>query len=392
VRVLIATVTAGGGHLQAAAALDEAWTTAYPSDEVKRVDLLDLVPKLQRKFYAEGYVKLIAHAPELYELFFNKSDNPKRLRELSTLRRRFAEHTNRKFVRLVNQFKPDVVLCTHFLPLEVLGSLKSRTSAVRAAEGAHHPPYVVCVVTDFEAHALWMEPSVDLYCVAAEETKARLVARKVDGEGVVVTGIPIGGRFSQPIDAAIVRRRRGLRDDLPTVLVLGGGFGMGPVAEILESLDGIEREFQIVVVAGRNADLRRELAAHDRRHPTHVLGFVTNMHEMMAVADLIVSKPGGLTTAEALALGKPLFILNPIPGQEAANSDFLLERGAAAKVNRVEDLPFRLDRLLGSPKLKEMAASARALGRPDAAAAVCEATARARAATRSRRNPAGPAR
>jgi len=392
VRVLIATVTAGGGHLQAAAALDEAWTTAYPSDEVKRVDLLDLVPKLQRKFYAEGYVKLIAHAPELYELFFNKSDNPKRLRELSTLRRRFAEHTNRKFVRLVNQFKPDVVLCTHFLPLEVLGSLKSRTSAVRAAEGAHHHPYIVCVVTDFEAHALWMEPSVDLYCVAAEETKARLVARKVDGEGVVVTGIPIGGRFSQPIDAAIVRRRRGLRDDLPTVLVLGGGFGMGPVAEILGSLDSIEREFQIVVVAGRNADLRRELAAQDRRHPTHVLGFVTNMHEMMAVADLIVSKPGGLTTAEALALGKPLFILNPIPGQEAANSDFLLERGAAAKVNRVEDLPFRLDRLLGSPKLKEMAASARALGRPGAAAAVCEATARARAATRSRKNPAGPAR
>jgi processive 1,2-diacylglycerol beta-glucosyltransferase len=372
VRVLIATVTAGGGHLQAAAALDEAWTTAYPSDEVKRVDLLDLVPKLQRKFYAEGYVKLIAHAPELYELFFNKTDNPKRLRELSTLRRRFAEHTNRKFVRLVNQFKPDVVLCTHFLPLEVLGSLKGRKSA------AH--PFVVCVVTDFEAHALWMEPGVDLYCVAAEETKARLVARKVDAEGVVVTGIPIGGRFSQPIDAATVRRCRGLRDDLPTVLVLGGGFGMGPVAEILESLDGIAREFQIVVVAGRNVELRRELAAQDRRHPTHVLGFVTNMHEMMAVADLIVSKPGGLTTAEALALGKPLFIFNPIPGQEAANSDFLLERGAAAKVNRVEDLPFRVDRLLGSPKLKEMAASARALGRPDAAPAVCEAV---RAALRS---------
>ena len=127
-------------------------------------------------------------------------------------------------------------------------------------------------------------------------------------------------------------------------------------------------------------ELRRELAAQDRRHPTHVLGFVTNMHEMMAVADLIVSKPGGLTTAEALALGKPLFILNPIPGQEAANSDFLLERGAAAKVNRVEDLPFRVDRLLGSPKLKEMAASARALGRPDAAPAVCEAV---RAALRS---------
>jgi processive 1,2-diacylglycerol beta-glucosyltransferase len=364
-RVLIATVTAGGGHLQAAAALEEAWTANHPSDEVKRVDLLDLVPKLQRKFYAEGYVKLIAHAPELYELFFNKSDNPRRLRELKTLRRRFAEHTNRKFVRLVRQFAPDVVLCTHFLPLEVLGGVKGRNGTTR--------PFVVCVVTDFEAHALWMEPVVDLYCVAAEETKARLVARQVDSDRVVVTGIPIAARFAGAIDGAVVRRRCGLRDDLPTVLVLGGGFGMGPMAAILDSLDIIEREFQTVVVAGRNLALRRDLAAQDRHHPTHVLGFVSNMHELMTVADLIISKPGGLTTSEALALGKPLFILNPIPGQEVANSDFLLERGAAAKANRVEDLPFRIDRLLGSPKLAEMAASARALGRPDAAPAICAA-------------------
>lgn len=364
-RILIATVTAGGGHLQAAAALEEAWTTVHPSDEVKRVDLLDLVPKLQRKVYAEGYVKLIAHAPELYELFFNRTDNPKRLRELGTFRRRFAEHTNRKFVRLLKQFAPDVVLCTHFLPLEVLGALKSR-------RGADHP-FVVCVVTDFEAHALWMEPVVDLYCVAAEETKARLIARQVESGRVAVTGIPIAERFSGPIDAAAVRRRSGLRDDLPTILVLGGGFGMGPVAGILESLDRVEREFQIVVVAGRNVALRRELAALDRHHPTHVLGFVSNMHEIMSVADLIITKPGGLTTAEALALGKPLFILNPIPGQEMANSDFLLERGAAAKANRVEDLPFRIDRLLGSPRLHEMAASARVLGRPGAARAICAA-------------------
>jgi processive 1,2-diacylglycerol beta-glucosyltransferase len=364
VRILIATVTAGGGHLQAAAALDEAWTAAHPSDDVKRVDLLDLVPKLQRKVYAEGYVKLIAHAPELYELFFNKTDNPKRLRELGTFRRRFAEHTNRKFVRLVKQFAPDVVLCTHFLPLEVLGALTNKDG--------HTPPFVVCVVTDFEAHALWMEPAVDLYCVAAEETKARLVARKIDRERIAVTGIPIAARFSASIDAPAVRRRYGLRDDLPTVLVLGGGFGMGPMAEILDSLDATERDFQTVVVAGRNEALRRDLAGRDRKHPTHVLGFVSNMHEMMTVADLIISKPGGLTTAEAMALGKPMFILNPIPGQEAANSDFLLERGAAAKANRVEDLPFRIDRLLGSSKLTDMAAAARAIGKPGAARAICD--------------------
>ena len=150
---------------------------------------------------------------------------------------------------------------------------------------------------------------------------------------------------------------------------------MGPVARILSALDKIERDFQTLVVAGRNEKLRRDLACGDYRHPTRVLGFATNMHELMAVADLIVTKPGGLTTSEALAMGRPLFILNPIPGQEAANSDFLLERGAAAKVNRIEDLPFRVEQLIGSKKLKEMARAARELGHPNAAQEVCRETA-----------------
>ena len=110
---------------------------------------------------------------------------------------------------------------------------------------------------------------------------------------------------------------------------------MGPVAEILAELDKATGDFQTVVVCGRNEELRRELAGQDHKHPTRVLGFASNMHELMAVADLIVTKPGGLTSSEVLAMGKPLLIVDPIPGQEAANSDFLLERGAAAKANRV---------------------------------------------------------
>src|SRR5205807_5872057 len=147
-----------------------------------------------------------------------------------------------------------------------------------------------------------------------------------------------------------------------------------PVAEILAELDKVGQLFQTVVVTGRNEELRRKLAAADRKHPTHVLGFASNMHELMAVADLIITKPGGLTSSEALAMGKPIFILNPIPGQEAVNSDFLLERGAAAKVNRVEDLPYRMGQLLGSKKLVEMAQCAKVLGRPSAALDICRET------------------
>ena len=366
-RILIATMTAGGGHLQAAAALQEAWLQSRPRDTVEQLDLLTFFSPLHKKIYAEGYVQLVARAPELWGMVFKKMDNPKLVRKLARWKTALGSNSSRKFARFVRQFAPDAVLCTHYLPVELLGGLRKKWNG--------SPPLTVSIVTDFEAHALWMDANVDLYCVAAEETKARLVARGAPAAQVLAAGIPISAKFSCSVDSAAVRKQYGLRDDLPILLVLSGGFGMGPVGEILAALDRIERPFQTLVVAGRNDLLRRDLAAQDRRHPTRVLGFVTNMHELMAAADLLVTKPGGLTTSEALAAGKPLFILNPIPGQEAANSDFLLERGAAAKVNSVDDLPFRLDQLLGSKKLAAMARAAKALGRPAAAADICRAVA-----------------
>ena len=362
-RILIATVTAGGGHLAAAAALHEAWNYLRPNDSIERLDLVKFFSPLHRKLHADGYVQLVERAPELWGMLFAKTDNPRVARRLNRIQSLFPGRSRLRFARFVGEFKPDVVLCTHYAPLDVLGAMR------RKRRGPH--PFVASIVTDFEAHALWMDAGVDLYCVAADETKARLVARGAAAESVVATGIPIAAKFAAKVEARAVRKTLGLRDDLPTMLVLSGGFGMGPVGKILGELDKVSFEFQTLVVCGRNEELRRELAAQDRKHPTRVLGFASNMHELMAVAELIISKPGGLTSSEALALGRPLMILDPIPGQEAANSDFLLEHGAAAKVNRVEDLPFRLERLLGSKKLAAMAKAAKALGRPLAADAVC---------------------
>jgi processive 1,2-diacylglycerol beta-glucosyltransferase len=340
---------------------------------VERIDLLKFFSPLHRKIHSDGYLALVERAPEIWGMVFAKTDNPKVARVMNKLKRVFPSSSRQKFERHVKQFKPDVVLCTHYLPLELLGAPASRRHHHAKHAGGKVPgPFVVSVITDFEAHALWMDSCVDLYCVAAEETKARLVARGATAENIAATGIPIAAKFSSKPDAKAVRKQYGLRDDLRVLLVLSGGFGMGPVAEILEQLDKVPNDFQAVVVTGRNEELRRDLAAQDRKHPTHVLGFASNMHELMAIADLVITKPGGLTSSEALAMGKPLFILNPIPGQEAANSDFLLERGAAGKVNRVEDLPYRIEQLLGSKKLTQMAAAAKALGRPKAAGTVCE--------------------
>jgi processive 1,2-diacylglycerol beta-glucosyltransferase len=375
-RILIGTVTAGAGHLAAAAALDEAWRSFRPEDTVEKLDVSKFFSPLHRKIVSDGYVTLVEKAPELWGMMFKKTDDPKLTRRMNRIKQIFPSQSRGKFIRHVKQFKPDAVLCTHYLPLETLGQmrrheLKAQKRQVAPSAPCDRRPFVVSIVTDFEAHALWMENCVDLYCVAAEETKGRLVARGADPKCVLATGIPVSGRFSGKVDAKAVRSKMGLRDDQPVLLVLSGGFGMGPVAEILAALDHVTHPFQTVVVTGRNEELRQQLAAQDRKHPTHILGFASNMHELMAISDLIISKPGGLTSSEALALGKPLFILNPIPGQEAANSDFLLERGAALKVNRVEDLSFRLDQLLGNKKLSQLSRAAKALGRPDAAAQIC---------------------
>ncbi|HEV2211614.1 MAG TPA: glycosyltransferase [Verrucomicrobiae bacterium] len=364
-RVLIATVTAGAGHVAAAAALEEAWRAWRPRDVLERLDLVKFFSTLHRKIVSDGYVKLVEHAPELWGMMFAKTDSPKRAERLNQLKRLLPSNSRTRFARHLRQFQPDAVLCTHYFPLETLSLLRRKPDGLR--------PLVASIVTDFEAHALWMEDCVDLYCVAAAQTRARLIARGAAADRVIATGIPISARFSNRAEPKAVRKMLGLRDDLPVLLVLSGGFGMGPVAEIVAALDRTQRQFQTVVVTGHNEELRRELAAQNRQHPTHVLGFASNMHELMAVADLIISKPGGLTTSELLALGKPLFIVSPIPGQEAANSDFLLEGGAAAKVNRVEDLPFRLEQLLGSRALAGMARAAKGLGRPNAARAICEA-------------------
>ena len=363
-RVLIATVTAGAGHLQAAAALEEAWRSLRPRDTIEKLDVLDFTPKLYRTFYVESYVKIIEHAPELWAHVFKKTDNPALVRKLTRGRRMLAQITTSKFARRIQEWAPEVVLCTHYLPLEIMGR-------VVRENGTEDSTFIVSTVTDFEAHALWMEASVDLYCVAAEETKARLVARGASADQVTATGIPISSRFANRMSPSALRKQLGLRDDLHTLLVLSGGFGMGPVEEILGELNKLSKPVQILVVCGRNDELRRQLAMLDRRYPTHLFGFVQNMHELMAVADLVITKPGGLTSSEALAMGKPLFVLNPIPGQEAANSDFLLQNGAAMKANRMEDLPFRLEKLLGSARLAEMASAAKRLGRPRAATDVC---------------------
>ena len=367
-RVLIATATAGAGHLQAAAALREAWEELRPHDELRVVDVLDFTSKLYKKIYSEGYLKVVEHVPELYAVVFRTSDNPVLKQAFHPFRKVFSQATARKFLKYMNRFRPAALICPHFLPVELVRDFR------KSIRGRF--PLVVCVVTDFRAHAFWVEPGVDLYCVAAEETKQDLTTKGVAPERVRVTGIPVSARFRKRSPQASIRKQLQLDDRIPTLLVLSGGFGVGPVGEILHLLDSLKQPLQILVVTGRNEKLKKELEDRNYIHPTTVFGFVKNMEDLMSVSDLIITKAGGLTVSEALTLGKPLVIVNPIPGQESANCNLLRKRGAAVEIRSIRNLPRQIRNLLRDERLKAMKRASASIGRSHAAIDICRETLR----------------
>jgi processive 1,2-diacylglycerol beta-glucosyltransferase len=234
-------------------------------------------------------------------------------------------------------------------------------------------------VTDLDVHAMWLCRYTEQYFVALEETKVHLVALGVKESKVTVTGIPIDPVFAEPKDSQAMRLKHGLDKDRFTILVSAGGFGVGPVEHIIEALSGLSRPAQVVVVCGRNEELHARLTLVVRKFTKtpgvefHLLGFTTEMDELMAASDLFVGKPGGLTTSEALAKGIPMVVINPIPGQEERNSDHLLEEGIAIRCNNLPALAYKIDRLIDEPgKLHLMRGNALALGKPQAAFTILE--------------------
>jgi processive 1,2-diacylglycerol beta-glucosyltransferase len=259
-----------------------------------------------------------------------------------------------------------MVVNTHFLPAEIIGSLRS--------SGRISVPQVT-VTTDFMTHRLWVQEPCEHYFAATAEGAVYLNSCGVQPERISVTGIPIHPVFGRRKGRSECLAAQGLRGDRPIVLLLSGGFGVGPIEKIFQSTLKIEAPITLVVVCGRNEELGQRLARQQpsRRHHVKILGYTNDIDELMAVADVVISKPGGLTSAETLARGSVLAIVNPIPGQESRNSDYLLENGAAVKIGPVATLSYKIDTLLKDRKrLACLKSNARRLGQPGAAFAVAE--------------------
>ena len=367
-RVLILSASAGAGHLRAAEALEVAAREAYPDLYVENHDVLAFTNGVFRRLYAKTYLDLVNAAPHLLGMLYDWLDQPiKPNRDLGERLRRLVQKLNLlKFEKLVRQGNWDLVINAHFLPAELIAHL-------RLGEKVNVPQVTVC--TDFATHRLWVNQPCERYFCATEEGAEYLGFFGVPRETIDVTGIPIHPDFGREVDRNALLQKHGLTGDRPIVLQMCGGFGVGPVEEIYRSLLRVELPLEVVVIAGRNAELEAELETIERpdRHGVKVLGFTKEMHELMAIADVVVTKPGGLTTSEALARGLPLIIANPIPGQETRNSDFLLENGAAVKIDHPCQLSLKLARILSDkPRFERIRASARSLGKPRAAFDVLE--------------------
>lgn len=358
-KVLLISASVGAGHRRAGEALLDA-ARERRDVEVDHWDVLDFVSKAYRKAYADSYIALVQRNPALWGYLYAVADRGDARRKQAAVVRMFDRLQFARFRGELRAFAPDLVLATHFLPCQVLAPYRAR--------GRDTFPLGL-VLTDLDAHALWVQPTADRFFVGSEELRAVLAGRGLEEPRVFVTGIPVGRPFRRRLPVARARESLDLPADGKVVLVMGGGHGTGAVADAVRAAADAGAA-AVLAVAGRNARLEEALrsVASEVGGRVRVFGFVSDIERLMAASDLIVTKSGGLTTAECLARGLPMLVLDPTPGQEERNCDHLLEIGAAWKAHGLHSLRFKLGRLLADERrLRSMGRAARRNGRPDAA-------------------------
>ena len=355
--VLVLSAASGAGHVRAA----EALTTAFTQEGVQaeHIEVLKYTTPLFRKVYSDLYIDLVNKNPGILGWVYDSLDRPWRYQKR---RLAFDLLNSGPLLKLLKKASPALALCTHFLPAEILVHLKKKKMI-------DFP--VGIVITDIDAHAMWLYKDIDWYFVACEETKLYLEKLGVRRETIHVTGIPIDPLFAKEIPKKTARQHHGLDPDLFTVLVSAGGFGVGPMELLIRSLDDIRTPVQMVVICGRNTHLREKIQKMQTRHPVKAIGFTKEMDSLMAASDILVGKAGGLTSSEAFARGLILVIVNPVPGQEERNSDHFLEEGIAIRCNNILVLGQKVDTLINdSKRLHWMYSNVRQYGHPHSASDV----------------------
>ncbi len=356
---LIFSASVGAGHDQVAKALQEEILHRHPLARVAIVDTLSYISPVLNRVVLEGYLNMVRYTPKAYGRLYRTTEADSGP-DLAALPNRLLA---RALSHVIREYNPQSIICTHAFSSGLIGTLKRRNRI------NHH---LTTVITDFTVHSYWVHEGNDIYCIAHEDLAFMMQELSVPPQLVQSTGIPIMRRFRQPLDRQVARQELGLAD-LPTVLVMGGSLGLGNIAEIVKQLDALSQGVQILVVAGRNEILRGELEHHRWQCHCRVYGFVDCIQQLMAAADLVLTKPGGVTAAEALSQSKPIVVISPIPGQEDRNSNFLTEQGAAIRLFDDRHAGVKIAQLLrDQQRLGVLSQMAGRLARPQAAERVID--------------------
>jgi len=360
-RVLVLSASVGAGHVRAAEAVEAALRENGEPVTIVNCDVLTFMPQAFRKIYSDGYFEKLRRAPQLLGWLYDATDKPF---HQDRLRQKLELAGATRLLKKIREFDPDVTICTHFLPTAMLNR-ERRKGRGRAR--------ILTVVTDFEVHGMWLATPSDHYFVATDVAKAHLESLGIAPSAVTVSGIPTHPLFAEKKDRSQLRRKLGWRDDLPVMLVSAGGFGAGNAERMVGALMDAELRAQIVAVCGKGAALKssiEKIAVRRKAQEFPILktiGFTTQMDELMAAADLMIGKPGGLTTSESLVKGLAWVVVNPIPGQEEQNAIYLLEQGVGVWSDNLHTLGFKVRALLEQPgRLAAMRKNALRVSRPDA--------------------------
>ncbi|WP_371376578.1 glycosyltransferase [Sporomusa aerivorans] len=358
--ILLVTASVGSGHTQAAQAV----RTAIDSQSLAATEVVDFMAgdySFVNTLAKETYLKMIDILPDIYDLMYRWSQMPLPGSKVQSL---MAITMKRSMHKLIMAHRPDAIICTHPFPCGAAAYLK-RTRRISLP--------LIGVITDFAIHRLWCYQETDLYFVATPELKQELILQGICPDRIHATGIPVGSKFSHipaAAEQAALRQALGFTNRYPIILIMGGGLGMGDLEQAVLSIDALPQPLNLIVVAGRNATLRRNLLAkaHDLIHPVKVLGYTRHIPELMAAADLLITKPGALTLSEALSMRLPMLLYHAIPGQEEENAAFLTRKGAALWAHDSRTLAGTVYELFTKPeRLSYMREMAALLARPAAA-------------------------
>lgn len=353
--VLYLSISMGAGHLRAAEALKEYVDQMYPQSRSLVVDTFKYINPLVHKIFVDGYLSIVRSIPNAYGTLYRMSEQSNNLNNLS---RALSKLLSFSIARLIKDFNPSIIVCTHPFPLQIVSYLKKQKIIKVPALG---------ILTDYVNHPFWLQDNIEAYVVAHNKIKEDMISKGTPEKHIYSYGIPVSKVFLQRKSKKELLQRYGLKDKF-TVLLMGGSLGFGNIKKTLMSLVNCESDIQIIVVTGKNKRLKQQLEKLLGQYSkdVHLIGYSKEIYSLMDVADVIVTKPGGMTITEAFLKELPIFIMSPIPGQEERNLHFLLSTGAAESIDKDTDINNLIHRIIDNPYiLTEMKEKSKKLSTPD---------------------------